>query len=406
MTSSNNPPALLLLILDLSPPTWGHRSIIRTAKDKALASKNKPSAGPAVIDDVVDSSLAFLAAFCAVNRDNVCVVVGVTESEVGVLYPRKGGDGSMDDVVNGSSGRGEGGSRLGVAELVNRAAERAEKLHKQREEAKSQSTINDESDGLNTNSSQDEGAAIASALSLALCVINRFMVASHAGVSALSDPSTSFQRRDDEGVLALMNGLGGSNANGSDTNQDQPQKGVLSPRILVIQSSPDRTADYNALMNCAFAANKQSVVVDGCFIPSDRKEDATSSPYLEQLVHQTSGNSGSGIYLSVPKGQAQVNGALSEVLLSVFLPPTHLRKEMNLPKLTKVDFRSRCFETGECIDVGKVCNQCLSIFKERPRERCWTCGARIRRREEKKVGVERKVGGEDNENGSKRMKVG
>ncbi|KAL3782759.1 hypothetical protein HJC23_003080 [Cyclotella cryptica] len=391
MTSSNNPPALLLLILDLSPPTWGHRSIIRTAKDKALASKNKPSAGPAVIDDVVDSSLAFLAAFCAVNRDNVCVVVGVTESEVGERVDR----GLMNDYV-----------RLGVAELVNRAAERAEKLHKQREEAKSQSTINDESDGLNTNSSQDEGAAIASALSLALCVINRFMVASHAGVSALSDPSTSFQRRDDEGVLALMNGLGGSNANGSDTNQDQPQKGVLSPRILVIQSSPDRTADYNALMNCAFAANKQSVVVDGCFIPSDRKEDATSSPYLEQLVHQTSGNSGSGIYLSVPKGQAQVNGALSEVLLSVFLPPTHLRKEMNLPKLTKVDFRSRCFETGECIDVGKVCNQCLSIFKERPRERCWTCGARIRRREEKKVGVERKVGGEDNENGSKRMKVG
>jgi transcription initiation factor TFIIH subunit 3 len=153
-------------------------------------------------------------------------------------------------------------------------------------------------------------------------------------------------------------------------------------------------------MNCAFAANKQNVVIDGCFIPSDRKEDATSSPYLEQIVHQTSANSGSGIYLSVPKGQAQVNGALSEVLLSVFLPPTHLRKEMNLPKLTKVDFRSRCFETGECIDVGKVCNQCLSIFKERPRERCWTCGARIRGRKD------RKDGGENDEGGRKKMKVG
>jgi transcription initiation factor TFIIH subunit 3 len=216
------------------------------------------------------------------------------------------------------------------------------------------------------------------------------MVASHAGVSALSDPSTTYQRREDEGVLALMNG----GASGGST-QEQPKKGLLTSRALIIQSSPDRTSDYNALMNCAFAAHKQNVVIDGCFIPSDRKEDAASSPFLEQIVHQTSGIGGTGIYLSVPKGPAQVNGALSEVLLSVFLPPTHLRKEMNLPKLTKVDFRARCFETGECIDIGRVCNQCLSIFKERPRERCWTCGAKVRERKKKGSG----------EDGAKRMKI-
>lgn len=301
---------------------------------------------------------------------------------MGVVYPRKGGEGSMDDVVDSRGSERIDRAlmndyvRLGVAELVNRAAERREKEEKRREAG-------------DKTASLEEGVAIASALSLGLCIINRFMVASHAGVSALSDATTTYQRRDDEGVLALMGDTTGSGSNAPEL----PQKGLLTPRTLIIQSSPDRTSDYNALMNCAFAAHKQNVVIDGCFIPSDRKEDPTSSPYLEQIVHQTSGSTGNGIYLSVPKGPAQVNGALSEVLLSVFLPPIHLRKEMNLPKLNQVDFRARCFETGECIDIGKVCNQCLSIFKERPRERCWTCSAKVR--------VKKK----EDKGGAKRMKV-
>jgi hypothetical protein len=71
---------LLLLILDLSPATWGHRSIISTAKDKAPVAKNKSSAGPAITDNVIESTLTFLAAFCALNRENVVVIVGATET--------------------------------------------------------------------------------------------------------------------------------------------------------------------------------------------------------------------------------------------------------------------------------------------------------------------------------------
>jgi hypothetical protein len=48
---------------------------------------------------------------------------------------------------------------------------------------------------------------------VALCAINRFMVASHAGVSALANMS-SLRRRDDEGILALMGGGGGGAAAG------------------------------------------------------------------------------------------------------------------------------------------------------------------------------------------------
>ena len=164
---------------------------------------------------------------------------------------------------------------------------------------------------------------------------------------------------------------------------------MLSSRALIIQASQDRTSDYNALMNCAFAANKSDIVIDGCFIPSGGKDDPKTSPFLEQIVDQTK-----GVYLSVPSGAAQVGGALSEVLMSVFLPPPSTRPNMNLPKLNNVDFRARCFETGESIDVAQICNQCLSIFKEKPKDNCLTCGAKVKK---KRLSL--------SSGGSKRMKV-
>ena len=389
-SASSAPPNLLTIILDITPSTWGHRDLVRSAKDKALAAKNKTSAGPAIIDDVLTSVLTLGKSFTCLNRDNVLVVIAATEEEVAVVYPRKGGVGNIDHVLMGGL-NGEWGERvdhglmndyvrLGVAELINRAADRVEKREKMRQrqvedakmggnETNEQSASGDSTEQSAKN--QKNGAATAAALSMALCTINRFMVASHAGVSALANSSSMLQRKDDEGVIALMGGSGSSNFRQQEL---QHSKSLLSPRALIIQSSSDRTSDYNALMNCAFAANKQNVVIDGCFIPSGMKDDAKSSPYLEQIVDQTR-----GVYLSVPSGAAQVGGALSEVLISVFLPPPLLRKEMNLPKLTKVDFRARCFETGESIDVAQICNQCLSIFKERPKEFCLTCGAVVRK---------------------------
>jgi len=328
------------------------------------------------MDDVITSILALGVSFSCLNRDNALVVIAATEYEAAVIYPRKGGEGCMESVVMGGSS-GECGERvdaglmndyvkLGVAEMVNRAAERAERLESEQQgndkEKKSQSTNN-------------KGAAIASALSIALCTINRFMVAHHAGVSALADTSYTSQRKDDEGILALM---GGGKSGSSKQQQQQAQNdsmGMLSSRALIIQASQDRTSDYNALMNCAFAANKSDIVIDGCFIPSGGKDDPKTSPFLEQIVDQTK-----GVYLTVPSGAAQVGGALSEVLMSVFLPPPNIRSNMNLPKLNNVDFRARCFETGESIDVAQICNQCLSIFKAKPKDNCLTCGAKVKKR--------------------------
>ncbi|KAL9179814.1 hypothetical protein ACHAXT_007784 [Thalassiosira profunda] len=371
----DSPPNLLALVLDVSTTDWARRGLARTARDKAQAQKGKPSAGPATLDDVVTSALALGAAFSCLNRDNVLVIIAATEEETSVVYPRKGGEGNMEDVITGGGGDGGGGRgervdlgllndyvRLGVAELVNRAAERAERR------ASEEQSAAENGNGAQSATSKKQGAAIAAALSLALCTINRFMVSCHAGVSALANTSLT-QRKDDEGVLALMGSAGVSSAQ----TQQPSSRGRLSPRALVVQASPDRTSDYNALMNCAFSAIKSEVIIDGCFIPSGMKEDGTNSEFLKQLVDQTK-----GIYLAVPSGAAQVGGALTEVLMSVFLPPPGIRGEMNLPKLHNVDFRARCFETGESIDVAQICNQCLSIFKERPTGACLTCGAKVR----------------------------
>lgn len=438
--STNN---LLAIIIDATTFTWTHRALARSAKDKALLSKNKPSAGPATLDDVLSAVLTLANSFCCLNRENVVVVIGATEEGVGILYPRKGGEGSLEEIVMGGGQSGVGGAgggnpsggggggggsvctervdlgllhdyvKLGVAELVNRTVERVERRVTRSGEGRNESAVvpptttaptseNGGSDGVgNAIQAPKKGAAIASALSLALCTINRFMVASHAGVSALANnASLSSHYKDDEGVLALI-GRGGNDASSSSSSSNQSHtrgNNALSPRALIIQASPDRTSDYNALMNCAFASIKSEIVIDGCFIPSGMKDDETSSPYLQQLVDQTG-----GVYLSVPSGAAQIGGALSEVLLSVFLPPPSIRNGMNLPKLHNVDFRARCFETGESIDVAQICNQCLSIFKERPKEVCLTCGARVRMRNNNNDSRKRSSSSSSNE--MKKMKL-
>ena len=441
-TANTNNSNLLTIIIDATTFTWTHRALARSAKDKALLSKNKPSAGPATLDDVISAVLTLANSFCCLNRENVVVVIGATEEGVGVLYPRKGGEGNLEEVVMGGGvGSGEGGGgnasvggggggvctervdlgllhdyvKLGVAELVNRAVERVERRVEQSEgitsamEATTSTsttipTTENGGSGSIASAAQapKKGAAIASALSLALCTINRFMVASHAGVSALANnASLSTRYKDDEGVLALIGSGGINDVSSSSTSSKQSHarggNNAVSPRTLILQASPDRTSDYNALMNCAFASIKSEIVIDGCFIPSGMKEDETSSPYLQQLVDQTG-----GVYLSVPSGAAQIGGALSEVLLSVFLPPPNIRHGMNLPKLHNVDFRARCFESGESIDVAQICNQCLSIFKERPKEVCLTCGARVRMRNN---GGSRSGNSSSSSSGMKKMKL-
>jgi transcription initiation factor TFIIH subunit 3 len=243
------------------------------------------------------------------------------------------------------------GIMLGVTELVNQCVENSSK-----------------------EGYIDRGTAIAAATSLGLCLINRVMKSATAGSSLLEENSL-FRRKEDEGILGMISAKlnkEGENATKFAAEQRLAQRrarGMLSPRMLIVQASEDCTLDYNAFMNCVFAAIKNDVVIDGCFLSSPNMPE--TSTFLEQATDRSG-----GVY-SKPKGTAQIFGGLTEVLMTVFLPPLGIRNDLNLPKVTEVDFRARCFETGESLDMGYVCNLCLSIFKNEPSgEYCLTCGAK------------------------------
>ena len=242
----------------------------------------------------------------------------------------------------------------GVADLVARASARAEK------------------------GTSFRNGGIAAAFSRALCLINRFLVAakSSVGLSALSE-DRFLLRTDDDGVVAMM---------GNKKKKNNAAQSAWSPRIMIVQASEDRGRDYNAVMNCAFASVKHQIIVDGCFLPSGNSNSSASSAFLEQVCDLTGGT------FLAPSGAAQIDGALTEVFLSVFLAPLNGRNHLNLPALNKVDFRARCFETGEMVDMAHCCNQCLSVFSNKPAGQCPTCHATIadnnkRKRTEQGVGL-------------------
>lgn len=349
--------SLLVLVLDLSPSTWGQREQSRKALDKIRRDQNKPSIGPATLHELLLATLSFLQAFVSCHRDNALVIIGVAGSEVSILYPRKD---SMDSAVSALGS--EGGSRvdsiqmrdglmLGSVELVNKCIEGHKTQH----------------------------TSIAKATSLALCVIHRFMKSYDNGSESSNGGNNLLHRKEDQGILGMISKKitkEGEGATKFATEQRLAQRrarGMVSPRILILQASDDHTPDYNAFMNCVFAANKSDIVIDGCFIPGATEADKDkSSTFLEQAIDRTT-----GVY-SRPVGMSQIGGGLTEILMTVFLPPLGIRSGLNLPKVNKVDFRARCFETGDSVEMAFVCNLCLSIFKQVPTDGfCLTCGTKI-----------------------------
>mmetsp|Transcript_5375 Transcript_5375/g.6884 ORF Transcript_5375/g.6884 Transcript_5375/m.6884 type:complete len:397 (+) Transcript_5375:73-1263(+) len=357
--------SLLILIVDVTPSTWGRRTHLRKI------SEQRGKTGPATLNEALSATLSFLLAFASCHRDNAVVIIGVAGSEVGVLYPRKD---SLESMISGNM-EDEGGCRVDVTKL------REGLLFGVQELAFRFSTkLNDELAKLKASNdatheetmNRRTGAAIAAATSLALCIINRFMVA--VGANDQTDSDSLLRRKEDDGILSMISS---GNIDGSSKKNNAHEKrmahrrarGMPSPRIMIIQASEDNTLDYNAFMNCVFCANKNDVVIDGCFLPISQRDTST---FLEQACDRTG-----GVY-STPRAKAQLDGGLTTVLMTLFLPTLAIRRNLNMTKVSKVDFRARCFETGASLDVGMVCNLCLSIFKNEPKDGfCLTCGAKI-----------------------------
>ena len=312
------------------------------------------------------------------ERQAVLLILGVADQESALLYPRKDAlQQWLDHPESYCPAVQEIPEQLltGVATLLSRASQKASAQQQQAQQQEEDGSNNNRHNNGTANQNARQGA-IASAVSRALCILNRIMVATEAGGGISALHSTHYlQRTEDEGVVALM---GNNNKRSKKSDSSHTNKSASwSPRILIVQASEDRPRDYNAMMNCAFCASQQKVVIDACFLKTDAPHRADSSPFLEQVCDLTN-----GVYLA-PSGAAQVGGALTEVLVSVFLPGVECRPNLQLPGINKVDFRARCFETAEMVDLAWVCNQCLSIFATNPstqqtEPQCPTCGARIR----------------------------
>lgn len=376
--------SLLTIVLDVSPCAWGERDLRRAANDKARLAQKKQSAGPATLEEVLRSVQAFCTSFGSLERVSGLLIVAVADNEASCVFPRK--DHLARFFANPETNPCYDLRTIradlveGVSELVSRAVNKRN-AHQNTTATTTTTTASEMSsteaaEAPPTSSSAASttlppgasAAAMASAFSLALCLINRFLVATQTGVGVSAVRSEHFVRPDDGGVLAMI----GGGDHDTESKKKNKKANAWSPRILLVQASDDRSRDYNAFMNCAFSAVKHNIVVDGCFIPSGRGGASTSSPFLEQACDLTG-----GVFLA-PSGLAQVGGALTEVLMSVFLAPRFIRSSLNLPATNKVDFRARCFETGESVDTAFVCNQCLSIFKKKPKEHCPTCQADIK----------------------------
>jgi transcription initiation factor TFIIH subunit 3 len=360
--------SLLTIVVDVSPVTWGERDMRRSAMDKARLAAGKRSVGPATMEEVLLAVQAFASAYGSLERSSGLLIVAVADNEAAVVFPRKDHLARYFSSPETNACYDLRSMQLdlleGVSELVARATSKITNSMAAFKIAKQQQEAGQEPVDVPVPKGPSE-AAMAAAFSLALCCINRYLVATNMGVGVSAVGSEHFMSQgNDGGVMAMLGGVGDKKKN--------KKNSAWSPRILLIQASNDRSRDYNAFMNCAFCAVKHNVVVDGCFIPYGATGAFTSSAFLEQACDLTG-----GVFLA-PSGATQVGGALTQVLLSVFLAPRSCRSSLNLPAINKVDFRARCFETGEIVDIAFVCNQCLSIFKKKPKEICPTCQAHIK----------------------------
>lgn len=355
--------SLLVLIVDVSPLAWGERDLQRTAQDKSRKAAGKErSVGPAVLEEALQSVAAFGSAYLSLERTAGLVILAVADNASAIVFPCKSvlqewlSQGGAAETYVADPRQMQRDVYSGVNELVHRALSNIK----------------------NHSSAASRQASLAAACSKALCLLNRILVASQAGggVSALHSSGNILSGSQDDSIVALMEP--GKSASKQSTRRP------WTPRILMIQASEDRSRDYNAFMNCAFAAKKQNVAIDGCFLEkssSSSSSNASNASFLAQVCDLTG-----GIFLR-PTGASQVQGALTAVLLSVFLPQLEIRNGLNFPAANLVDFRARCFDTTEAVHQAYVCNLCLSIFQNRPKgTTCPTCDATIFNNKKQKTG--------------------
>jgi len=145
----------------------------------------------------------------------------------------------------------------------------------------------------------------------------------------------------------------------------QLNRSSINARILVVKASEDSPSQYLSFMNCVFAAQKNSIVVDACIL-------GQNSALLQQACDMTK-----GLYL-----QCCQEDAFLQYLMTAFVSEASLRNEslaISVKNHQNGDDAENLGQTAchccrKFIEIGFVCSLCLSIYcKYTPI--CLTCQA-------------------------------
>lgn len=173
-----------------------------------------------------------------------------------------------------------------------------------------------------------------------------------------SSPNPSFSSRLDE---ALSIALCHINAH---HNQN------IKKRILVLSVSQDGPTQFEAAMNCLFAANRLHAVIDTIVLKKHYKKQDGHNVILPKSRYLSQAASLTGGFIKI----VQRPELLVQYLLS--LPDLTIRDYIQLPAMDPVDFIAPEVRNGNLISKGFICPTCLSIVETWDRGACPACQTR------------------------------
>ncbi|EPQ27437.1 uncharacterized protein PFL1_04975 [Pseudozyma flocculosa PF-1] len=350
-------PDFLVLIIDVNPIAWTSGSTRNGKQREAVHDSD--------FENALNAIIIFLNAHIAMQHENGLAIYAAGTGRAQLLYT------SAPFASRSTTTSSEAGSAKPDAntyqhfkhvddKVVEGMKRMARDMRAQLEAASASSSSSSSSTPSSSTSaaaSKMATTAIVSALAQALCHLNRLALASAANAN---DPASRF------GSSAATTGdTGGGGSAGSTNATAAPQ--AFRNRILILSVTPDASTQYIPMMNCIFAAQKKSILIDVC------KVFGADTVFLQQAAHLTGGT-----YFRIDEAATVEGGAASgllQCLMSSYLPSRSIRDVMHLPMLDEVDFRAACFCHRRIVDVGYVCSVCLSLFCE-PRPVCLTCQSR------------------------------
>ncbi|KAK6906428.1 hypothetical protein I203_100413 [Kwoniella mangroviensis CBS 8507] len=359
------PPSILLVILDIHPLSWSLLASpppLPSVPDQPII--DKAQATPISLPDFVTLLMVFLNAHLASRWGNEVVVYGASAGRAKLLYP------PPSNAIAGPSK-----PRPNTYHPFQLLDTRIEEGLKEMAEEEQRRIENGHIKSLN------QPPAMVSALTKALCFVNRIIPHTSASAAlvdptATQDPSAATTTGPDkpETRILVINATPGENVSNSSSSDLNQTNGNGNADGQVDGTAPNGKSGnggqmrggYVGLMNCVFAAQKAKVPIDVLSLPPP-SIDASPPIFLQQAAHLTE-----GIYW-----QWNGRGGLLQYLHARYLPPLSLRHHpFAVPPQDAVGFRAVCFCHHKTLDVGFVCSVCLSIFCE-PRPVCLMCKTRF-----------------------------